>query len=86
MSKSSFDATNGAQTVVIERKNAGVEEIKVGGAALVWVKYQDGNGTPQVIGGSYYKWADEPSSEQDDGASSLTATAALALAAIAALW
>merc|ERR1719166_928810 len=35
---SKYEAS-GAQTMVLERKTPGVEQIKVGGATLVWVKY-----------------------------------------------
>jgi len=70
--------------MVLERKQAGVEEIKAGGATLVWLKYEDDDGV-QALGGSYYKWANAESSESD-GAFSMSATAALAVAAIAALF
>ena len=41
---SKYEAS-GAQTMVLERKTPGVEQIKVGGATLVWVKYDDADGT-----------------------------------------
>ena len=80
---SSSYATDGNQTLVMERKSAGVEEIKTGGAAMVWLKYVDEDGT-QVIGGNYYKWADDESA--DDGATTVATFAALATAAVVALF
>jgi len=41
---SKYEAS-GAQTMVLERKTPGVEQIKVGGATLVWVKYDDADGS-----------------------------------------
>ena len=68
----------------MERKNAGVEEIKAGGASYVWLKYADDDGT-QVIGGNYYKWADMETGGAD-GALALGTYAALAVAAVTALF
>lgn len=62
----------GAQTTYLERTNAGVEDIKVGGACLVWYSFTDGDGTQNA--GDYFKWANAESA----GAFSVSALAAVA--------
>lgn len=69
---------------MLQRKGAGVEELKAGGAADVLLRYVDKDGN-FMSGPKYVKWADADA-ESEDGAFSMTATAALAAAAIAALF
>jgi hypothetical protein len=75
---------SGAQSIVMERKQPGVEELKAGGAALVYLKFKDGDGI-QNIGSSYAKWADA-SAAMDDGAFYVSTVAALAAAVAATLF
>jgi len=75
---------SGALSIVMERKQAGVEDIKAGGAALVYLKFKDGDGI-QNIGSSYAKWADLAAA-QDDGAFYVSTAAALAAAVAATLF
>jgi len=70
---------NGAQTMLLKRTNPGVEDIKIGGATYVWLKYKDADG--EIMAGDYYKWADEES----DGSTSLLASSAAAILISAAL-
>ena len=81
---SKLEMPSGAETIVLQRKGAGVEELKAGGAADVLLRYVDKDGT-QIHGPKYVKWADADK-EESDGAFSMTASAALAAAAIAALF
>lgn len=81
---STLSMPDGAETVMLERKGAGVEELKAGGAADVLLRYVDSDGN-QISGPKYVKWADADK-EESDGAFSMTASAALAAAAIAALF
>ena len=83
IASSSVNST-GAHTIVMERKQPGVEELKAGGAALVYLKFKDGDGV-QNIGSSYAKWADEAAA-QDDGAFYVSTAAALAAAVAATLF
>ena len=57
-SSSSYTPANGAQRVIIFRKNPGVEEVKIGGATYIWLKFEDPDGSQQIQG-SYFKWAEE---------------------------
>jgi len=72
VANSSYES-NGAQTMVLSRTNPGVEEIKIGGATYVWLKYKDADG--DILAGDYYKWADEES----DGSISLLTSSSAAL-------
>mmetsp|Transcript_22779 Transcript_22779/g.28184 ORF Transcript_22779/g.28184 Transcript_22779/m.28184 type:complete len:163 (-) Transcript_22779:255-743(-) len=82
VAKSSYDTATPGQTIVLSRKNAGVEEIKIDGASYVWSRFKDSAGV--VTSGAYYKWAEEE--HNSDGAASMATFAAVATAAIAALF
>jgi len=79
VSNSLYD--NGAQTMVLQRDNPGIEDVKIGGASYVWLKYKDADGS--LLGGDYYKWAD---GDDMDGALSLFTSSSLILATICALF
>ena len=66
----------------MQRRNAGYEEVKIGGAVYVWLKYHDADGF--LLAGDYYKWAD---GDDSDGARSLLlASTSLLITAVFALF
>jgi len=86
-SNCAFDAADGAQTVTMMRTNAGLQKIKAGGAIFGDLIYTDASGRMQEE--AYIGFANDPSVESDDdgteedSAFTMTATAALAVAAAA---
>ena len=70
--------------LMLERKQPGVEQLKIGGAALVYLKFKDDNGV-QKFTSTYAKWANAADSATEDSAFAVS-TAAVAVAAIAALF
>jgi hypothetical protein len=80
---SSYSAANGAMTICLTRDVPGVEDVKIGGATYVGYSFKDGS-TAATWKGDYVKWADLPSA--NTGATALTTYAAIAVAAIAALF
>ena len=76
------DADIGGTRMAMTRSDAGVGEVKVGGASFMGVRFQDSNG--YQLAGSYVGWADEAS--EADGATSVTTFGALIAAAVALMF
>jgi len=43
--------------MILTRKNPGVEDVKIGGATYIGLRFQDADGV--IVDGGYFKWADE---------------------------
>ncbi len=78
-SDTSFDPTDGAQKVTLVKNNAGIQNIKAGGAMFMAYQYVDADGRTGDAG--YVGFAEDPNATSEDSAYALTATAALAMAA-----
>ena len=74
---SSYDDASGKMRVLMDRKNPGYMNLKVGGACYIGLRFQDSDGV-QVDGG-YFKWADE---NDGSGTAALSMVSAVALAAV----
>lgn len=74
---------NGGTRMAMMRSDAGVADVKVGGAAFLGARYEDGEGV--MVGGSYIGWANE-AAEEADGATSVTTFGALIAAAVALMF
>ena len=53
----SYDESTGAISMIMKRKNPGIEEVKVGAAVFVGMRFKDNDG--MIVDGGYFKWAEE---------------------------